>query len=144
MPRPGTEKTASNGSTKSAATRSSTAGASPLPITRVLLYVKNIEKVARFYEEHFQCSRVRSDEQGWLELTTGNGCNIALHQAAKTQKSGAAIKIVFGVKDVAGFKADSALRGLKFGPIHRANNIEFANAKDPAGNAISISSRGVE
>lgn len=120
------------------------APAAPAPqISRVVLYVKDIEAVAQFYERHFRLSRIASDERGWLELSSGNGCSVALHQAAVSQKSGAAIKIVFGVKDVAAFKADRAMAGLKFGPIHRANGIEFANAKDPAGNSISISSRGL-
>jgi len=109
----------------------------------VLLYVKDIEKVARFYERHFHLTRIASNEPGWLELTSGTGCNIALHQAAVSQKSGAAIKIVFGVRDVAAFKAACAKTGLKFGSIHSANGIEFANAKDPAGNSISISNRGM-
>ncbi|MCB9852525.1 MAG: VOC family protein [Phycisphaerales bacterium] len=116
----------------------------PVPsVSRVLLYVKDIEKVAQFYERHFRLSRIESNERGWLELTSGSGCNIAIHQAAVSQKSGAAIKIVFGVKDVAAFKAECAKAGLKFGAIHRANGIEFANAKDPAGNSISISNRGM-
>ena len=33
--------------------------------------------------------------------------------------------------------------GLKFGPVHTPGSFEFANAKDPAGNSISISSRGL-
>ncbi|MBX3378932.1 MAG: VOC family protein [Phycisphaeraceae bacterium] len=113
------------------------------PITRVVLYVKDIEAVARFYERHFRLRRIASDERGWLELSGGSGCTIALHQAARSQRSGAAIKIVFGIRNVASFKAKSAIAGLKFGPIHRANGIAFANAKDPAGNSISVSNRGV-
>src|SRR5260370_12859888 len=82
--------------------------------------------------------------EGWLELRNGAGsCNIALHQAASTQKSGAAIKIVFGVADVRKFKKEREEDGLKFGPIHEAEDFEFANAKDPAGNSVQISSRGL-
>jgi len=118
-------------------------GVSAPRITRVVLYVKDIEAVARFYERHFGLCRVESDEAGWLELSGGEGCRIALHQAAVSQKSGAAIKIVFGVRDVAAFKAERARDGLKFGPIHSAHGVKFANAKDPAGNSISVSDRGV-
>lgn len=113
------------------------------PITRVVLYVKNIEAVAQFYERHFRLRRGPADEAGWLELSGGAGCAIALHKAAVSQKSGAAIKIVFGVQDVAAFKERCAEHGLNFGPIHRAGGVEFANAKDPAGNSILISNRGL-
>jgi len=104
-------------------------------ISRVILYVKDIQKVATFYEAFFGMKRMETEATGWLELTSpSGGCLVALHQASKTQKSGAAVKPVFGVRDVRGFAEAAALRGL---------NYEFANAKDPAGNSISISSRGI-
>ncbi|HEY6901491.1 MAG TPA: VOC family protein [Puia sp.] len=114
-------------------------------ITRIILYVKDIPKVAAFYQKHFNMTRLPGAAKGWLELSnSSNGCTIALHQASVAQKSGAAIKIVFGVTDVEAFKKAKEKEGLKFGVIHRADGIEFANAKDPAGNSISISSRGLK
>jgi predicted enzyme related to lactoylglutathione lyase len=111
---------------------------------RVILYVKDIRKVAAFYEKHFGMKPLSSDEEGWLELESGaGGCNIALHRAAVSQKSGAAMKVVFGLKDVRQFVMERAVDGLKFGPIHDTGSFEFANAKDPAGNSIQISSRGM-
>lgn len=113
-------------------------------IIRVILYVKNIPEVAAFYQRHFDLRQEGAATTGWLELSPiGGECGIALHQAAKSQRSGAAVKIVFGVRDIAAFKAKCAIGGLKFGPTHFAEGFEFANAKDPAGNAISISSRGL-
>ena len=114
-------------------------------MVRVILYVKNIPKVAEFYQRHFGLTPLPSDAKGWLEMTTGasGGCTIALHQASTAQKSGAAIKLVFGVEDVAKFKSEREAEGLKFGPIHTFANFEFANAKDPAGNSVQISSRGL-
>jgi catechol 2,3-dioxygenase-like lactoylglutathione lyase family enzyme len=114
-----------------------------LPIVRIILYVKNIPKVAAFYERHFGMHPLPSSEKGWLEMTGASGPNIALHQAASTQKSGAAVKIVFGISDVRSFKAERERHGLKFGSVHDAGGFEFANAKDPAGNSIQISSRGM-
>jgi predicted enzyme related to lactoylglutathione lyase len=113
-------------------------------IARVILYVRDIPKVAAFYQKHFGLKPLPGAKPGWLELGGPEaGCTIALHQAAKSQKSGAAMKIVFGVADVSAFKAQRAREGLKFGPIHEAEGFEFTNAKDPAGNSISISSRGL-
>jgi len=116
-----------------------------IPIMRAILYVKDIPKVADFYQRHFGMSPLPSNEKGWWEMTSEpGGCAIALHQASAAQKSGAAIKLVFGVVDVRKFISEREQQGLKFGPIHTVGNFEFANAKDPAGNSVQISSRGLK
>jgi predicted enzyme related to lactoylglutathione lyase len=113
-------------------------------IARVILYVRNIPKVAGFYERHFAMRALPSERKDWLELSNdSHGCTIALHQASAAQKSGAAMKIVFAVTDVPGFKKKAGKAGLRFGTVHAAEGFEFANAKDPAGNSIQISSRGL-
>jgi hypothetical protein len=53
------------------------------------------------------------------------------------------MKIVFAVADVPQFVQEREAHGLKFGPIHSPAGFQFANAKDPAGNSISVSSRGL-
>jgi predicted enzyme related to lactoylglutathione lyase len=114
------------------------------PIIRIILYVKDIPKVAAFYQRHFGLQPAPGLEKGWLELRPAEGgCAIALHQASVAQKSGAAMKIVFAVPDVAAFRRKGIAAGVKFGPIHEADGFAFANAKDPAGNALQISSRGL-
>ena len=115
------------------------------PIARIILYVRDIGKVAAFYEDHFAFIALPGSEPGWLELTSpSGGCNIALHQASKAQKRGSEIKIVFGVRNVHEFKMEREARGLKFGVVHDTGDFQFSNAKDPAGNSISISSRGMK
>ena len=65
-----------------------------------------------------------------------------VHPAAKGTKAGqVAVKLVFDVQDVGGFCADKAGKGLVFGVVHRADGYCFANAKDPCGNNIQVSSR---
>jgi predicted enzyme related to lactoylglutathione lyase len=114
-------------------------------IARVILYVQDVLRVAAFYERFFGMRNLPGGTDKWTELSSGDGggCNIALHNAAKSQKSGAAMKIAFGVKDVHGFKAAAERKGLKFGVVHEVEGFAFANAKDPAGNSIQISSRGL-
>ena len=108
----------------------------------IVLYVKDIPKVSAFYREHFGFTALPSDLVGWQQLISpGGGCDVALHQAAKSQKAGAAMKIVFSVPEVKRFIAERRRHGLEFGPIHQANGYVFANAKDPAGNSISVSDR---
>jgi hypothetical protein len=90
-----------------------------LPIVRVILYVKDLPKVAHFYQKHFGMKPLPSEDAGWLELESNSGdCNIALHRAASSQKSGAAIKVVFGVSNVRQFMKEREAERLKFGPIH--------------------------
>jgi len=115
------------------------------PIARVILYVRDVLRVAAFYEQFFGMRPLAGGSDKWTELVCagGVGCNIALHKAAKSQKSGSAMKIAFGVRDVHGFKAEAERRGLKFGVVHEVDQFAFANAKDPAGNSIQISSRGL-
>ena len=114
------------------------------PLARVILYVRDIPKVAAFYERFFSMKPMPGATDGWLELSSpSGGCTIALHQAAKSQKSGAAIKLVFAVADVDAFVREKEQQGLTFGVIHRPPGFAFANAKDPAGNSISVSSRGL-
>ena|ERR1700722_346499 len=115
-----------------------------LSVARVILYVRDLPKVAAFYERFFDMKPLPGATPGWLELAcSSGGCTIALHRAAKSQKSGAAMKLVFAVKDVPAFVQAKEKEGLKFGVIHRADGFEFANATDPAGNSISVSSRGI-
>jgi predicted enzyme related to lactoylglutathione lyase len=114
----------------------------PLPISSVVLYVRDIPKVASFYERYFGYVTMPGALPGWRVLVgPEGGCSIALHKAAKTQKSGAAMKIVFAVPDVASFVAEGAKSGLKFGVVHNADGYCYSNAKDPAGNSISVSDR---
>ena len=113
-------------------------------IVRLILYVQEIPKVARFYERYFGFKPLPSENKAWQELASdAGGCVLALHQASRAQKSSAAMKIVFGVKDVRALVEESARDGLKFGPIHEAGELLFANVKDPAGNSIQISDRGM-
>lgn len=111
-------------------------------ISRVILYVRDIPKVAAFYQSHFGFEPVPTKEKGWLELCSpAGGSSIALHQASKGQKRGSEIKVVFWVEDVRKFRAEQEAKGLRFGVVHDTGKFQFSNAKDPAGNSISISSR---
>lgn len=109
---------------------------------RIILYVAEIQKVARFYERYFGMRTLPSEQKQWLELASdGGGCVLALHQASRAQKSDSSMKIVFGVSDVRGYAAECERDGLRFGPVHEAGEFLFANVKDPAGNSIQISNR---
>jgi predicted enzyme related to lactoylglutathione lyase len=112
-------------------------------LNRLVLYVSDIDATAKFYAEHFAFTISTEFGDRIVELSPiGNGSAILLHPAAKGQRRGqSAVKLVFDVRDVGEFCQRSASKGLVFGPIHQADGYQFANAKDPDGNSISVSSR---
>ncbi|MBY5854455.1 VOC family protein [Rhizobium ruizarguesonis] len=114
-----------------------------MPVNRLVIYAGNVEETARFYEKHFGFKATSLPGDRIIELVAQDGgANIMLHQAAKGQRSGqSTVKLVFDVEDVEAFCRRCAEDGLEFGAIHKADGYQFANAKDPCQNSISVSSR---
>jgi len=116
----------------------------PPVLGRILLYVHDMETVAEFYARHFafRIHRTAGDRIVELESPGGTGANIMLHPLGRGRKSGQTVaKLVFDVPDVDAFCARAAAQGLAFGAIHKGDGYAFANAKDPAGNSVSVSTR---
>ncbi|TCU30054.1 VOC family protein [Rhizobium laguerreae] len=114
-----------------------------MPLNSLVIYAGNVEETARFYEKHFGFKATSLPGDRIVELIAQDGgANIMLHQAAKGQRSGqSTVKLVFDVEDVEAFCRRCAENGLEFGAIHKADGYQFANAKDPCQNSISVSSR---
>jgi predicted enzyme related to lactoylglutathione lyase len=112
-------------------------------LNTIILYAKNMQKTCAFYQEYFGFVSTGEVLEGLIELDTPHGSTkILIHQAAKSVKTGqVTVKLVFDVEDIEGFKQKAAEKGLEFGSTHLANGYTFANAKDPDGNSVSISSR---
>ncbi|MBY5807241.1 VOC family protein [Rhizobium ruizarguesonis] len=110
---------------------------------RLVIYAANVEETARFYQKHFGFKATSLPGDRIVELIAQDGgANIMLHQAAKGQRSGqSTVKLVFDVEDVEAFCRRCAENGLEFGAIHKADGYQYANAKDPCQNSISVSSR---
>lgn len=113
------------------------------PLGRITIYTKRLEQVAAFYCTHFGFEELRLEGDRIVELIAPEGgANIMLYPMSQGRKEGQTlVKLVFDVEDVEGFCQEALERGLKFGPIHQADGYSFANAKDPAKNSVSISSR---
>lgn len=114
-----------------------------MPLGRLVIYAKDVEATALFYETHFGFRAMRLPGDRIVELVAQDGgVNIMLHPAGRGLRSGQAIvKLVFDVEDVEAFCRRSAVNGLDFGPIHKADGYVYANAKDPCLNSVSVSSR---
>lgn len=102
-----------------------------------------MQRTAAFYERYFGFTTTGEIVEGLIELAAPEGgASLLIHQAAKSVKLGqVGVKLSFSVPDVEAFKASVAALGLEFGSTHQANGYSFANAKDPDGNSVSISSR---
>jgi predicted enzyme related to lactoylglutathione lyase len=113
------------------------------PLGTIILYARDMQKTAAFYSLHFGLRTTGEVQEGLIELqATGSGAGILIHRAAKSAKLGqAGVKLSFHVQDIERFMAAAASKGLVFGAVHQANGYQFANAKDPDGNSVSISSR---
>ncbi len=115
------------------------------PLTRLILYTKRIVQMVRFYGTHFgyRACQIEGDRIVELKPVSG-GTHLLLHPAGKAVREGqAAVKLVFDVAGVPAFCAQALQQGLEFGAIHQADGYQFANAKDPSGNSISVSSRAI-
>ncbi len=113
------------------------------PLGRIVVYSRRIPEMVAFYQNLFGFTPVHRANDRIVELRpTGPGAAILLHPASAGQREGQAqVKLVFDVADVPGFCRDAAARGIAFGPVHGADGYAFANAKDPSGNSVSVSSR---
>jgi putative addiction module component (TIGR02574 family) len=114
----------------------------PPPITRIVLYVRELQKIADFYIRHFGFISVPRDDGDLIELASpSGGCGLVILQASKGHRIGqSCVKIVFDVEDIEHYKQACLKRGLKFGTTHHGKGYAFANARDPAKNLIQISS----
>ena len=112
-------------------------------LTRLTLYTRRTDEMVAFYTTHFGYTAWQEPGDRLIELRPpGPGAILQLHPLAKSQKEGQVlVKLNFDVADVEAFIAEAARTGLTFGKPFTANGYTFANAKDPAKNAISITSR---
>ncbi len=113
-----------------------------MKIQGLMLFVKDIEKIATFYEKYFGLKRNGIAQEGYLELVSG-GVKLALHQAhgKGSRKSLTPVKIIFYSRSVRQKVKALEKRGLKFGKLWQWQNFVFCDTKDPEGNPIQISNR---
>ncbi len=112
-------------------------------LNRVLIYTRRVEEMVAFYHLHFGFTAVQAEGDRIVELTDPDGgTGLLLHPAGKGQKQGQSlVKLVFTVPDVVAFCQAAGAKGLEFGPVHHGDGYEFANARDPSGNPVSVTTR---
>lgn len=121
------------------------------PLNRIIIFVGDVQKCARFYIDVFGFTALPSDQPPteWIELETG-GCRLAFHQARRsggkvTTPTGSSMhphKIVFFADDVTAARATAVARGAAMGKMHTFGSLTFCDGKDPEGHVFQISNRG--
>ena len=112
-------------------------------LQRLILYTRKSPDMIAFYSALFGYTAHQAPDDRIIELRPpGPGAILMLHPMARGQKSGQAqVKLVFDVNDVPAFCAQAEKAGYPFGKPFRVEGYAFANAKDPADNSVSVSSR---
>ncbi len=107
-------------------------------VERVILYVQDTEKSARFYAETLGIP-IRYKEKGWVEFES-KGTTLCLHSGRKRRGGDAENTVSFAVKDF-----DAVYRALQVHevdgltePHAPCDGIRCASFRDPDGNALGI------
>ena len=120
------------------------------PLNRVIIFVGDVEKCARFYVDAFGFTALPSDQPlaEWMELDTG-GCRLAFHKARGPDgpintPTGSPMnphKIVFYADDVAAARAAIVARGAVMGDVRNFGALVLCDGTDPEGHVFQISNR---
>ena len=112
-------------------------------LSHVILYVKDTKRSIDFYQAVLG-TKVKLNEDGWVELDTGS-TTLALHvEGEKTGTSGSTSTVVFAVDNVKQTYKDLKSAGVKFkSEPHQVceapDALGFsADFQDPDGNSLSI------
>jgi predicted enzyme related to lactoylglutathione lyase len=110
------------------------------PLNRVIIYVGDVQKCARYYADVFGFAAVRR------ELDTG-GCRLAFIKAhgpdgpinSPTGSPMNPHKIVFYAEDVEAVRATLVARGAVMGDVRKFGLQVLCDGKDPEGHVFQIS-----
>jgi len=118
------------------------------PLNRVIVYVGDVQKCARFYADVFGFAALPSDlpSAEWAELDTG-GCRLAFINAhgpdgpinSPTGSPMNPHKIVFYAEDVEAARATAVARGAVMGDVRKFLLQVLCDGKDPEGHVFQIS-----
>jgi predicted enzyme related to lactoylglutathione lyase len=121
-----------------------------IPLNRIIIFVGDVQKCARFYADAFGFAVLPSDygETEWMELDTG-GCKLAFHKArgpdgpidSPTGSPMNPHKIVFFAENVAAARAAVMAKGAVMGDVRQFDSTIVCDGQDPEGNMFQICNR---
>ncbi len=110
-------------------------------LKRVIVFSKDVPKLARWYSAVFGMKVLEMDPGGgWADLD-GGGCRLGLHGGGCKRTEDCGHKFVFGVKDVGKARSTVVRRGAKFGKVRKFGALHLCDGKDPEGNILQLSNR---
>jgi predicted enzyme related to lactoylglutathione lyase len=121
-----------------------------ITFTKIILFGEDVNKLKKFYIEHFNCTLVEEINNEWVVLATGQ-IEIAFHKIGghkqnsdKPFKVESNIKLVFEVKgDLAVFRTKLLEKGVLLKEITSFAGVEglFCDGEDPEGNIFQLTQR---
>lgn len=120
-------------------------------LSMIILFVKDIDKVKKFYTEGFQLVMVEETPGQWVVLDAGN-CQLGLHQipaayleaAASESNCESNTKIVFDVdEDIISLRERLLKQNVQVKDLQSFDNYPFllCDGKDPEGNVFQLRQR---
>jgi catechol 2,3-dioxygenase-like lactoylglutathione lyase family enzyme len=118
-----------------------------MDLAQVVLFVKDVPRMQRFYQGLLGLSVV-SAEEGFVRLDAG-GCVLALHALPSepevadppVPRQDSWLKLGFHVDDVPAHRAKLVAAGVTMREIHSWSTISFCDGVDPEGNIFQITTR---
>lgn len=117
---------------------------------RVIYFVSNTEKVARFYQKAFRAKRLEPPvaqdyaPEDWIQMKTA-GAEIGFHRLgflkAKRRQPACAFKLVFKVRDVAQKRRALKRMGVPMTSIWKLKRGSICDGWDPEGHRFQIADR---
>jgi predicted enzyme related to lactoylglutathione lyase len=121
-----------------------------MPLNRVIIFVADVQRCARFYTDVFGFAPLPSDHSAtdWMELETG-GCRLAFHKAhgadgpidSPTGRSSNPHKVCFYCEDVEAARAAVVARGAHMGSVRTFGSLSLCDGQDPEGHVFQLSNR---
>jgi predicted enzyme related to lactoylglutathione lyase len=120
-------------------------------LSRVILYVQDVERLATFYRNAFSLSVVEHIKDEWAVLKAG-ACEIALHRVGEPYrvpdpsawKAASNAKLVMTVDcEIAGVRAELVAKGVAMGEIKSYPGLTgpLCDGTDPEGNVFQLSQK---
>jgi predicted enzyme related to lactoylglutathione lyase len=110
-------------------------------LKRVILFSRNVPRLARFYQEVFNLeAKGGPADKDWIELAAGE-CSLALHKGAPPAAPRGVPKIVFWSEDVEKTREELVRKGARMGRVSAFGDLRLCDGRDPEGNVFQVSNR---
>lgn len=120
----------------------------PICLSRIILYVQDVDRLAAFYRGSFGLHAVEEIAGEWVVFDAG-ACQLALHRVGPEyraadpdpRESHSNAKVVLTVdRPMAGFRAELLAKGVRMGDIKSYPSVAglLCDGRDPEGNVFQL------